>query len=75
MLSLSKCSLSEYAEKHVFGAFNLNNPERYRLSFEDIFLRTLDTYTKKINPPSTVLGGVHGKVSWLTAYIIMYSLI
>ena len=28
--------------------------------FEDIFLGTLDTYTKKINPPSAVLGrGVH----------------
>ena len=43
---------------HVFGSFNLNNSEKYRLSFEDIFLGTLDTYTKKMNPPSTVfLGG------------------
>ena len=30
---------------------------------------TLDTYMKKINPPSAVLGGVHGKVCWLIAYI------
>ena len=44
-------------KNHVFGSFNLNNSERYRLSFEDIFLGTLDTYTKKMNPPSTVLGG------------------
>ena len=65
MLTLPKFSLSEYAEKHVFGSFNLNNSEKYKL-----FLGTLDTYTKKMNPPSTVLGrGVHGKVSWLIAYI------
>ena len=50
---------------------NLNNSEKYRLSFEDIFLGTLDTYTKKMNPSSTVLGGgVHGKISWLIAYIV-----
>ena len=71
MLSLPKFGLSEYAQKHVFGSFNLNNSERYRLSFEDIFLGTLDTYTKKMNPPSTVLGGVHGKVCWLIAYYAM----
>ena len=57
MLSLPKFGLSEYAQKPRFGSFNLNNSERYRLSFEDIFLGTLDTYTKKMNPPSTVLGG------------------
>ena len=47
---------------HVFGSFNLNNSEKYcnRLSFEDIFLGTLDTYTKKINPPSIVFGGGGG---------------
>ena len=55
-------------KNHVFGSFNLNNSEKYRLSFEDIFLGTLDTYTKKMNPPPTVLGGVHGKVCWLIAY-------
>ena len=57
MLSLPKFGLSEYAEKHVFWSFNLNNSAKYRLSFEDIFLGTLDTSTKKMNPPSTVLGG------------------
>ena len=68
-LSLPKYGLSEYAEKNTFF-FNLNNSEKYRLSFEDIFLGTLDTYTKKMNPSSTVLGGgeVHGKGSWLIAY-------
>ena len=56
-------------KNHVFGSFNLNNSEKYRISFVDIFLGTLDTYTKKRNPPSIVLeGGVHGKVCWLIAY-------
>ena len=56
-------------KNHVFGSFNLNNSEKYRLSFEDIFWGTLDTYTKKMNPSSIVLGGgVHGKVCWLIAY-------
>ena len=56
-------------KNHVFGSFNLNISKKYRLSFEDIFLGTLDTYTKKMNPPSIVLGGggVHGKVCWLIA--------
>ena len=58
-------------KNHVFGSFNLNNSEKHRLSFEDIFLGTLDTYTKKMNPPSAVLGGgVHGQVCWLIAYIL-----
>ena len=57
-------------KNHVFGSLNLNNSEIFRLSFEDIFLGTLDTYTKKMNPPSAVLGGgVHGKVCWLIAII------
>ena len=45
---------------HVFGVLNLNNSEKYRLSSEDIFFGTLDTYTKKMNPTSTdffFLGG------------------
>ena len=57
MLTLLKLGLSEYAEKPRFWVFNLNNSEKHRLSFEDIFLGTLDTYTKKMNPPSAVLGG------------------
>ena len=44
ILSLSKFDLSEYSEKkHVFGSFNLNNSEKHRLSFEDIFLGTLES--------------------------------
>ena len=65
-------------KNHVLGAFNLNNSEKYRLSFEDIFFGTLDTYTKKMSIPSTVffLGGgpkkkLHGKVCWLIAYIVL----
>ena len=54
MLSLPTFGLSEYAENHDFGSFNLNKSEKYRLSFEDIFL---GTYTKKMSPPLTVLGG------------------
>ena len=59
-------------KNHVFGSFNLNNSEKHRLSFEDIFLGTLDTYTKIMNPPSAVLGGVHGKVCWLIAYMLVH---
>ena len=56
-------------KKHVFGSFNLNNSEKHRLSFEDIFWGTLDTYTKKWTHPRQFWGGgVHGKVSWLIAY-------
>ena len=65
MLSLPKFGLSKYAEKHVFGSFNLNNSEKYRLFFEDIFWGTLGTYTKKMN---IVLEVVHGKLSWLIVY-------
>ena len=56
-------------KNHVFGSFNVNNSEKHRLSFEEFFLGTLDTYTKKMNSPSAVLGeGVHVKVCWLIAY-------
>ena len=56
-------------KNHVFGSFNLNNSEKYRLSFEDIFWGTQDTYTKKMNPPSIVFGGGGArKVCWLIAY-------
>ena len=67
MLSLPKFSLSEYAENHVFGAFNLNNSEKYSLSFEDIFLMY---YLYEKNEPthdSFFFGGVHGKLCWLIA--------
>ena len=44
-------------KNHDFGSLNLNNSEIFRLSFEDIFWGTLNTYTKKMNPPLAVLGG------------------
>ena len=44
-------------KKYVLGSFNPNNSEICRPSFGDIFMGTLDTYMKKINPPSAVLGG------------------
>ena len=57
MLSLLKLGLSECAEINVFVSFNLNNFEKHKLSFENIFLGTLDTYTKRMSPPTAVLGG------------------
>ena len=60
-------------KKHVFGSLNLNNSEIFRLSFEDIFLGTLDTYTKKNEPTlGSSGGGVHGKVCWIIAYKFFY---
>ena len=56
ILSLSANML----KKQVFGSFNLNNSELFRLSFDDIFLGTLDTNTKTMYPPSAVLGGGGG---------------
>ena len=58
-------------KKHVFGSLYLNNSEIFRLSFEDIFLGTLDTYTKKWTHPRQFWGGggVHGKVCWVIAYM------
>ena len=89
MLSYQNFGLSEYAEKPRFWVFcgffknplalsNLNNSEIFRLSFEDIFLGTLDTYTKKMNPPSAVLGGggcMVRSAAWLIAYMDVYGLL
>ena len=62
----------EYAEKHVFESYYLNNSEILRLSVEDIFWGTLNTYTKKNNTPSAVAGGmVYGKVCWLMDYVLI----
>ena len=60
MLTLLKLGLSEYhrmLKNHVFGSLNLNNSEIFRLSFEDIFLGTLDTYMKKNEPTLGSSGG------------------
>ena len=44
-------------KKHVLGSFN---SEIFRLSFEDIFWGTLDTYTKKLTHPWQFWGGGGG---------------
>ena len=59
-------------KKHVFGSLNLNNSEIFRLSFEDTFWGTLDTYMKKMNAPSAVLGGgVVGALQRLLAHSLL----
>ena len=58
-------------KNHVLGYFNLNNSEKYRLSFKDIFWGNTKHLFEKNEPTldSFFLGGVHGKVCWLIAYI------
>ena len=58
-------------KKHVFVSFNLNNSEKYRLSFEDIFYGNTRHLYEKNEPTLESFeggGGVHGKVCWLIAY-------
>ena len=56
-------------KKHVFVSLNLNNSEIFRLSFEDTYLETLDTYTeKKTTLDSSGGEGAHGKFCWLITY-------
>ena len=57
MLSLLKLGLSEYAEKPRFWAVKPQYLRNIQAFLGDIFLGTLDTYTKKMNPPLAVLGG------------------
>ena len=56
-------------KNHVLGSFNLNNSEKYRLTFEDIFgnTRQLGLYEKNEPTLDSLGGGVHGKVCWLIA--------
>ena len=61
---------SKNTQKHVFCALSLNISYKIHFFFGEKSLVTLDTYAKKMNLPSIVLGwGVHGKVCWLMAYI------
>ena len=59
-------------KNHVLGSFNLNNSEKYRLSFEDIFLGNTRHLYEKNEPTLDSFflggGGVHGKVCWLISY-------
>ena len=69
MSTLLKLCLSGYDVKPRFCAFNceylLQNP---LFLWGNNFGDTRHLYAKKMNPPSIVLGGVHGKVCWLIAY-------
>ena len=73
MMSTSlKLGLSGYDVKPRFGAFQCEYLLQNPLFFEEKILMTLDTHTKKMNPPSIILGGgVHGKACWLIAYILL----
>ena len=56
-------------KKHVFGPFNLNNSEIFRLSFEDIFLgNTRHLYEENEPTLGSSGGGLHGNICWLIAY-------
>ena len=44
-------------QKHVFCALSLNISYKIHFFFGEKILVTLDTYAKKMNPPSIVLGG------------------
>ena len=69
MSTLLKLGLSGYDVKSRFGAFQCEYLLQNPLFFRKNFLVALDTHTKKINPPSIILGGgVHGKACWLIAY-------
>ena len=71
MSTLLKLGLSGYDVKPRFDAFRCEYLLQNPLFFEEKILVTLDTHTKKMNPPSIILGGgVHGKTCWLIAYII-----
>ena len=68
MSTLLKLGLSGYDVKPRFDAFRCEYLLQNPLFFEEKILVTLDTHTKKMNPPSIILGGVHGKTCWLIAY-------
>ena len=57
MSTLLKLSLSGYDVKPRFGAFQCEYLLQNPLFFEEKILVTLDTHTKKMNPPSIILGG------------------
>ena len=70
MESWRKISFSKKTQKHVFCALSLNISYKIHFFFVEKILVALDTYAKKISPPSIVLGGgVHGKFCWLIAYM------
>ena len=63
-----KLGLSGYDVKlRLFVRSNANISYKIHFFFEEKNLVALDTYAKKKNPPSIVLEGPCGKVSWLIA--------
>ena len=56
-VNLLKLGLSGYDVKPRFGAFQCQYLLQNPLFFEEKILVTLDTHTKKMNPPSIILGG------------------
>ena len=77
MSTLLKLGLSGYDVKPRFGAFQCQYLLQNPLFFEEKILVALDTHTKKMNPPTIILGGgVHGKACWLLAAVLLaYSLL
>ena len=61
MSTLLKLGLSGYDVKPRFGAFQCEYLLQNPLFLEEKILVALDTHAKKMNPPSIILGGVHGK--------------
>ena len=49
--------LVKKTQKHVFCALSLNISYKIHFFFGEKILVALDTYAKKMNPPSIVLGG------------------
>ena len=49
--------LIKKTQKHVFYALSLNISYKIHFFFGENFLVALDTYTKKMSPPSIVWGG------------------
>ena len=57
MSTLLKLGLSGYDVKPRFARYNANISYKIHFFFGEKILVALDTYAKKINPPSVVLGG------------------
>ena len=70
------CHVNKFEARQLFFYLPLkNNSKKHRLSFEDIFLGTLDTYTKKMNLTLAVLRGegCTVKSAGSTAYMYIIS--
>ena len=52
-----KLHFSRKTQKHVLWALTVNIAYKIHFFFEEKILVALDTHTKKMNPPSIILGG------------------